>query len=306
MGSGAGAGGGGGGTGSGAGGGGAGGVASRTMVEVSMRPSSGTCLREPKSDIKIRIKKPGSFGIRAGSMRFGSGAQLDGAARSASIEWMARGRSGGDAGMTGAGGVYARIGSGVGRTTGSGGGAGGGGTGRGAGGAGGGADSTRAGLGASTGADSRGVGVEVACGCFPESAARSDAYVRITRSGGAPAGSAIRPSAPSVIIFGFWSSAMVQVQDSFYPTARVLLIKTNTPPPRRRRVRHARLLARADEEALRILAHVGKRVRGFFQFPRRRLPERDHLGLYAVHIKEFDKWYEVTIASREDYRIELV
>ncbi len=114
----------------GSGGGGAGfGVASRTMVDVRTRPSSGACFLVPKRFMRIRMKNPGSLGAFGGSARTTGGTQLgagtgEGAARSASMEWMTRGRSGGDAGSMRATGVVGRIGSTSGRTTGAGRGAG--------------------------------------------------------------------------------------------------------------------------------------------------------------------------------------
>ena len=62
----------------------------------------------------------------------------------------------------------------------------------------------------------------------------------------------------------------------------------------------------ADEELLRVVAHVREGVRGFLEFCRGRFPEGNDLHLTTlVHIEIFDERNEVAIAGGDDDGVEL-
>lgn len=140
-----------------------------------------------------------------------------------------------------------------------------------------------------------------ACG-FPESAAKSDAKVRMTFFGGAAVGSTSAPSSPNAIVGRFPASPLFSTESAmtgsslFYltkaadtaytqenPRVRAFLCSflsmrafnllrglkcrvrrsvTNSQKVKRERP----LSARADEKLSRIVAHIGERMRGLLEF----------------------------------------
>ena len=66
------------------------------------------------------------------------------------------------------------------------------------------------------------------------------------------------------------------------------------------------LSARSDGELARVVAHIGKGVRDFFQFRRRRFTEGDHFYLTPfIHIEILNERDKVAIAGGEDNGVEL-